>query len=241
MTSLYKQFVTLLLLTLLGAKEELRYTVNFWKIACAEVAMVREETEENNMKLEFSAKTQNVFDYFFSIDNRYITWYDKESFTISKYAVSTDQPNVDYNYELIWDEKTKMYTTSGISYDRPEKSHNIFSLLMRARNFPWQELDTIWWPVEHDGKPYKGRYLWVDSLDISVGAQKILADHFRLDLQEIDGGTHKLNEVSDIFSWGIILDDCIRQVWVERHNTRRILQAEVMVKGLKLKAKLKDE
>ena len=109
---------------------------------------------------------------------------------------------------------------------------------MRARNMNWEQLDTIWWPMEHNGTPYQGRYLWVDSLEIAVGTEKILADHFRLDLQEIEGDSQQINEISDVFSWGITLEDCIRQVWVERSEKRRILQAEVTVKGINLIAKL---
>ena len=235
---LIKQIPIFFLISLLGGKEALNYTISFWGITCVDVEMILEETEQNNMKLDFLAKTTNVVDYFFPVNNKYTTYYDKKLFTMSKYIVSTDQPNANYNYELTWNKKTKQYTTSLLSYSRLQKNHNIFSLLMRARNMNWEQLDTIWWPMEHNGTPYQGRYLWVDSLEIAVGTEKILADHFRLDLQEIAGDSQQINEISDVFSWGITLEDCIRQVWVERSEKRRILQAEVTVKGINLISKL---
>ena len=161
---LIKQIPIFFLISLLGGKEALNYTISFWGITCVDVEMILEETEQNNMKLDFLAKTTNVVDYFFPVNNKYTTYYDKKLFTMSKYIVSTDQPNANYNYELTWNKKTKQYTTSLLSYSRLQKNHNIFSLLMRARNMNWEQLDTIWWPMEHNGTPYQGRYLWVDSL-----------------------------------------------------------------------------
>ena len=238
---LVKQIPILLFIAFLGGKETLNYTINFWGLTCVDVEMILEEKKEHNIKLKFLAKTRNIMDYFFPINNQYTTWYDKELFSISKYVVSINQPNADYNYELTWNNRIKQFSTSEISYSRPEKSHNIFSLLMRARNMEWEQLDTSWWPIEHDGKPYQGRYLWVDSLAILVGKEQIFADHFRFDIQKIKGDYQQLNEISDVFSWAIVLDNCIRQIWVERYGKRRILKAEVTIKGFNLRANLINE
>lgn len=224
-----------------GTAEKLHYTVSFWRIPCVDVAMVLEETQEEKMKLEFSAKTRPVFDYFFSVDNSYTTWYDEKSFEMHKYSVKVNQSNANFNYLLKWSDETKRYSTSDISYGRPEKSHNILTLLMRVRNLPWEELDTIWWSVEHEGAPYRGRYLWVDSSDVQVGNDTILADHFRLDLQEAEGDEVEVSDVKDIFSWGIVLDGAVRQIWVERDGARRILRAEVNVRRITLTAELNSE
>ena len=69
----------------------------------------------------------------------------------------------------------------------------------------------------------------------------ILADHFRLDLQEAEGDEVELSDVKDIFSWGIVLDGAVRQIWVERDGARRILRAEVNVRRITLTAELNSE
>ncbi len=241
MNRLRSVFVALIMLVQLGAEEKLHYTVSFWRIPCVDVAMIRNQTQDKKMKLEFTAKTRPVFDYFFAVDNSYTTWYDNKSFGMEKYSLSANQPNGDIKYELKWDDEKNQYSTSDISYGRPEKSHNIFSLLMRARNFPWGRLDTVWWPVEHEGSSYKGRYLWVDSSDVEVGNDRISADHYRFDLREAEGNEVELTDMQDIFSWGIVLDGAVRQVWIERGGARRILRAEVNVRGITLTAELNSE
>jgi hypothetical protein len=51
----------------------------------------------------------------------------------------------------------------------------------------------------------------------------------------------ELLEVSDVFSWGIVLDGCVRQLWIEQNGDRRILRAEVSVRGFTLTAELKSD
>lgn len=241
MNKSFPWFAALIALMQLSAEEKLYYTVSFWKVACVDVVMIRDETQEHQIKLEFTAKTRPIFDYFFAVENNYTTWYDKKSFVMKKYSISANQPNAEFDYKLQWDNETKQYSTSDISYSRAQKSHNIFTLLMRARNLSWKELDTTWWPVEHEGTPYRGRYLWVDSTEVEIGDEKILSDHFRLDLREAEGDGVELSEVMDVFSWGITLDGAIRQVWLERDAPRRILRAEVNVRGINLTAELNSE
>ncbi len=74
-----------------------------------------------------------------------------------------------------------------------------------------------------------------------MGSEEISADHYRLDLKSADGETMELLEVSDVFSWGIVLDGCVRQLWIEQNGDRRILRAEVSVRGFTLTAELKSD
>ena len=76
---------------------------------------------------------------------------------------------------------------------------------------------------------------------MSVGTEKISADHYRLDLKSADGETRELLEVSDVFSWGIVLDGSVRQLWIEQNGDKRILRAEVSVRGFSLTAELKSD
>jgi len=51
----------------------------------------------------------------------------------------------------------------------------------------------------------------------------------------------ELLEVSDVFSWAIVLDGCVRQLWIEQNGDRRILRAKVSVRGFTLTADLKSD
>ena len=92
--------------------EKLHYTVTLLKIPCVDVTMVNKTVEQNQMRLDFSAKTKNIFDYFFAVDNQYNTWYNSQTFQMTKYASTIKQPNTDYSFELSWNPETGKYSTS---------------------------------------------------------------------------------------------------------------------------------
>ena len=41
--------------------------------------------------------------------------------------------------------------------------------------------------------------------------------------------------------WAIVLDGCVRQLWIEQNGDRRILRAKVSVRGFTLTADLKSD
>lgn len=220
--------------------ESLKYIISFLTIPSVELSMSNKVIDNNTSTIIFSAKSISLLDNFFKIDNYYSTIYNINTFKMLEYTSNINQPNAKYDFKIKWDDKDKKYDYLEISYERPEKTNNIFSLLQRVRFQPIDKIDTIWIPIEHEGSLFNARYLWVDSVNVKIDSVIIKTNHFKLDLEKEENSQKKLKEISDVFNWGITLDNSIRQIWIERVEPFRIIKAEVDVRGLKFKASLKN-
>ncbi|MEE9166635.1 MAG: DUF3108 domain-containing protein [Candidatus Neomarinimicrobiota bacterium] len=227
-------------LTSLGA-ETYHYTIYFWKIPCVHITMTISDTgEARRTELDFTTRTTKAFSYIFPVNSRYRTILDAQTFQMLRYEKNVEQPNLKQKLTILWNAQQKVYQSDSIHYERPEGTHNIFSLLLRARSTDWESLDMQWWPMDHEGRFLKSRFLWVDSTEIDLDGERHVTDHYRVDLIPGNSDAH-LVDVTDVFTWGIGLEDCVRQIWIERGEERRILRAEVKVKGFTLFAELDNE
>ena len=238
-----KTFLWIILTVLhLEAEETDRYTVYFWKIPCLRITMtVSDDPSRTGGEVSFRTRTEELFSYFFSVDNSYTTVFDRETFQMIRYEKTVKQPNVEQELTISWDSAEKTYVVDEKRYERPVGTHNIFSLLLRGRATDREVLDTQWWDADHEGRLFRSRYLWIDSTDVQVGGKPVPADHYRLDFVPGDGEEVDLVDVTDIFTWGIAQDGGVRQIWIERGGKRRILRGEVKVRGFTLVAELKDD
>lgn len=226
----------------LPATDSFNYTVYFWKIPCVDITMsLGEAASINERELRFTTKTTDIFSYVFEVDNSYTTVYDAQTFQMLGYEKKIKQPNIDQKLILKWDSDAAAYLHDDSHYERPSDTHNLFSLLMRGRASDWTDLDTKWWKLDHEGQHFEGRFLWVDSTEIDVNGESYLSDHYRFDLKKIEDSRTELLEETDVFTWGIALDNCVRQVWIERGGERRILRAEVTVSGFTLTAEIEND
>lgn len=224
-----------------GEPESAEYTVTFYGVPCADVQATISALGGGREELRLTAATRDWIDYFASVDNSYTTVYDRRSFHLQNYEKDIEQWNLKQKLEIEWDPRKGLIRSGKASYRRERPTHNIFSLLMRARTMTAEKIDTQWWEVDHEGVPMRARLLWIDSPDMEFGGKSVATDHYRLDLRETAGETAILADSTDIFSWGVALGSCVRQVWVERKGSRRIVMAEVDIGGIKLRAKLKDD
>ena len=103
--------------------------------------------------------------------------------------------------------------------------------MVQAANY--RELDTHWFPFEHEGQLGKARFVWSDTATINYRKNKELCDHYRLDII-IDDDSGKFRENSDYFMDEIIASDIVRQLWVSRETQKRIIQASIKTMGLPL-------
>lgn len=220
--------------------ESLKYIISFLTIPSVELSMSNRVIDNNTSTIIFSAKSISLLDNFFKIDNYYSTIYNVNTFKMLEYTSNINQPNANYDFKIKWDDENKQYDYLDISYERPKETNNIFSLLQRVRYQPIDKIDTIWIPIEHEGSLFNARYLWIDSVDVTIDSVSIKTNHFKIDLEKKENSRKKLKEISDVFNWGITLDNSIRQIWVERVEPYRIIKAEVDVRGLKFKASLKN-
>lgn len=226
------------------AEETLKYTVYFWKIPCVDITMtLNDDTLPDYQTINFTTRTKDIISYFFSVDNFYKTEYDPKTFQLLKYEKKIKQTDIDQKLKIEWNDENNSFQSGKINYKREGITHNIFTLFMRGRSMTFDSLDTKWWKLDHEGKLFNSRYIWIDSVEVDIDGDKYLTDHYRLDLirQLADNEPTQLVEKTDIFTWGIALDDCVRQIWIERGGKKRILRAEVKVSGFTLIAELKNE
>jgi len=224
------------------AEETYHYTVYFWKIPCVDITMILSEDQQGSpSELTFLTRTKELFSYFFSVDNSYKTVFDPNSFQMLGYEKKIKQSNMKQKIAITWNPEDSTYQYQNTPYKRPKDTHNIFSLMMRGRFMDWQSLDSEWWPVDHEGHLFQSRYLWIDSTDIEVGGKRYPADHYRIDLSANREEDIHLVDKTDVFSWGIFLEGCVRQLWIERGGEKRILRAEVKVRGFTLVAQINDD
>ena len=219
--------------------EYFKYIISFLTIPSVELSISNKVLDDNTSKIDFSAKSISLLNTFFKIDNYYSTIYNANTFKMLEYTSNIKQPNANYNFTIKWNHKEKKYNHLSTSYERPDQMNNIFSLLQRVRFEPKDKIDTIWIPIEHEGSLFNARYLWIDSVDVKIDSINIKTNHFRLDLKEEKNSQKKLKGISDVFNWGITLDNSIRQIWIEKAQPFRIIKAEVDVRGLKFEAFLK--
>ena len=223
-------------------EEICHYTVSIWSIPIVDITMTRSDTDEDNIReLEFRTKTTLILSLFFPVDNQYKTIYDVSTFQMLQYEKKVDQKNVSQTLNISWEEKDSLYHSDKTKYKRTPDFHNIFSLMMRGRNSDWESIDTKWWNVDQEGFPYRVRYLWIDSVSVDINGKSILADHYRIDLVPAEEEPTQLVDITDVFTWGIALEECIRQIWIEKSGERRILRGEVKVKGITLIAEIKND
>lgn len=223
------------------AGETLKYTVYFWKIPCVDITMtIKDDIVSGHQTINFTTRTKDIFSYFFSVDNHYTTEYDSKTFQLLKYEKKIRQTNIEQKLNIIWINENNTFQSEKIEYTRNGITHNIFTFLMRAQSTTSDSLDTKWWNLDHEGKLFNSRYLWIDSIEVQIDGEEFTADHYRLDMIPSEREPTQLVEKTDIFTWGIALDNCIRQIWIERGGKQRILKAEVKVSGFTLKAELKE-
>ena len=101
----------------------------------------------------------------------------------------------------------------------------------------YKELDTRWFSFEHEGQLGKARFVWSDTATITYRKNKVLCDHYRLDII-INDDSVKFWENSDYFMEKIVASDIVRQLWISRESEKRIIQASINTMGLTLLAQI---
>ena len=97
-------------------------------------------------------------------------------------------------------------------------------------------LDTKWFHYEHQGQLGKARFLWSDSTNIWNGQDSIPCDHYRFDILISDSS--QSIKTQDYFMKHIANDNSIKELWVSRKKTKRIIAASIKMKYLFLRAQI---
>ena len=215
------------------------YTADY-RIYLLGIPIVEVSMESSTSSLDFSTQTIGFFHSIWPIDNYYMTEYDSSSFGIRKYTKSIHQGSykgkLDCNYDL---------TSSNLYYGDQsvvvvDSIQNIFTLLARVSYQLPEDLDTQWFPMNHEGIPHRARFLWAGTEIVKGNDLEVLCDHYPLDIEQMDGDSIHISPY-DYFTDHVASTGALRQLWVEIMGKRRILQASVSIYGFTVTAIIQDE
>ena len=187
--------------------------------------------------VNFSTKSIGIIDYIWPIDNTYHTIYQTKTYSVDHYSKIINQGRLkgelgcNYLYE-----KAMINCNNTLIPKLDSSVQNIFTLLAMVSKKSQELVDAIWIPMDHEGAKFKGRFIFIDTLDIKLGNQNILCEHYRLDIIPVDSNNNKF--VSDYFMDHIALENTLRQLWISKNNPRRIVKASVELYGIKMLAEI---
>ena len=179
-------------------------------------------------------------DYIWPHDNNYTTHYDTTNFGLRHFSKKIKQGSFKQNLSCDFNHDDSTLIYDGNTVHVPDSIQTIFTLLARITVDSLEYIDTKWFPMDHEGCSYLGRFLWSDTVTVRAMDKYILCDHFRLDLIPNEDNECLL-EKSDYFMKNIVSENTVRQLWVEKNNNKRIIKASAKVSGLTLEALIQDE
>ena len=211
------------------------YKIMLWSFPIVAVKM----NSEVLGNITFKTESIGIMDYIWPHDNSYTTDYDTTSFGLRHFSKNIKQGNFKQKLSCDFnrDDSTLIYDDNTVPV--PDSVQTIFTLLARITVDSLKYIDTKWFPMDHEGCSYLGRFLWSDTVTVKAMDKDILCDHFRLDLIPNEDSECSLEE-SDYFMKNIVAENTVRQLWVEKNNNKRIIKASAKVSGLTLEAIIQD-
>lgn len=211
--------------------ESYQYTLKFLGIPCGTITM----SEPDSQTLIFKTKSSGLIDIIFPFTNEYITRFQPEDYSILSLEKSIRQGSFSQTLSAEWnpEKQTLIYhKKEDVMLDPPV--YTLFSLLIKSRYTPVQDMDTRWWTMEHEGRQFNTRFLWAESATLSLGDESIVCNHYRLDITDPRGSA--VVEETDYFMKYVVKENLVRQVWVEQSGQRRIIKAAVSLSGISMEA-----
>ena len=212
------------------------YKITLWSFPIVAVEMKSEAPG----KITFNTESIGILDYIWPHDNNYTTHYDTTNFGLRHFSKKIKQGSFKQKLSCDFNRNDSTLTYNDNTVHVSDSVQTIFTLLARITVDSLEYIDTKWFPMDHEGCSYRGRFLWSDTVTVKVMDKDILCDHFRLDLIPNEDDECLL-EKSDYFMKNIVAENTVRQLWVERNNNKRIIKASAKVYGLTLEAIIQDE
>jgi len=212
------------------------YKITLWSFPIVAVEMKSEAPG----KITFNTESIGILDYIWPHDNNYTTHYDTTNFGLRHFSKKIKQGSFKQKLSCDFNRNDSTLTYNDNTVHVSDSVQTIFTLLARITVDSLEYIDTKWFPMDHEGCSYRGRFLWSDTVTVKVMDKDILCDHFRLDLIP-NKDNECLLEKSDYFMKNIVAENTVRQLWVEKNNNKRIIKASAKVYGLTLEAIIQDE
>jgi len=230
------RFVSFLLLCelLFGYGDTLYYDVTVFGITCGKISYISEKED-----VSITAVSSGLVEYFYPFKNDYHTSFDTLSFGVRHYKKISRQGEFKHRLSGNWDNSIGEFTYEKFeSFKRPDFCMTIFTFLERLNRDNFENLDTRWFPLEHEGNLFKSRVLLADTSEIVLNGNSFMSNHFRLDLIPDDKEIKMLDQ-SDYFSQNISHPEALKQIWVERKPSGKILKASVKIGPITVTATIK--
>ncbi len=196
--------------------------------------------ESANDALSFHTETLGMIHSIWPVDNHYFTHYDSISFGIRQYRKSIHQGSYKGELNCTFEPNGSQLNYNRQSVAAVDSIQNIFTLLARVSYQSVEDLDTKWFPMNHEGVPHRARFLWAGTDTLDINNADIVCDHYRLDIEKAKG---EFVQVSpwDYFTDHVSSSKAIRQIWVEQNDKRRIIKATVSIYGMTVTAEIQEK
>ena len=195
--------------------------------------------EASNNTLSFQTETLGMIHSIWPVDNNYFTEYDSNSFGVRQYKKSIQQGGYSGELNCYYDSIKHQLKYNNKSVFVADSIQNIFTLLSRVSHQSVEYLDTKWFSMNHEGAPYRARFLWAGTQSIEINELDVVCDHYRLDIEKTEGESIQVSPW-DYFTDHVVSDEALRQVWVEQNGKRRIIRATVSIYGMTVTAEIQD-
>ena len=193
--------------------------------------------ESSSNDLSFHTETFGMIHFVWPVKNHYFTKYDSVSFGVRQYTKSIQQGKYSDELSCYYDSSNSKLKYNDESITVVDSIQNIFTLLSRLSKQSVSDIDTKWFPMNHEGIPHRARFLWAGVESIEIDGANILCDHYRLDIEKIEGNSIEVYPW-DYFTDHIASKEALRQLWVEQGGKRRVIKASVLIYGMSVTAEL---
>ena len=214
-----------------------RLSAEDYKIYLLGIPIVNVSMEFSSNASSFHAETFGLIHSIWPVNNYYHTQYDSISFGVRQYEKLINQGRYSSELQCYYDFSSSSLIFNDINIVTVDSIQNIFTLLSRLSIQSIKEIDAKWFPMNHEGESHRARFLWVGAETVDINDSDVLCDHYRLDIEKIDGNSVKFSSW-DYFTDHISSSEAIRQLWIEKYGKRRIVRATVSLYGMTILAEL---
>ena len=137
-----------------------RLSAEDYRIYLLGIPIVNVSMESSSNDLSFHTETLGMIHFVWPVDNYYFTQYDSISFGLRQYTKKINQRGSSGELNCYYDSSSSQLKYNDKSTAVVDSIQNIFTLLARISHQSEEDLDTKWFPMNHEGAPHRARYLW---------------------------------------------------------------------------------